>query len=200
VVDDPSAEQQFIKRLRARDERAFNELVEVYGTRIYCLMFRILGRSDEAEDMTQEIFVHVFKKIAMFQGTSGLGTWLYRVAVNQCRNRFRTVMRRKEELRWAAPVDHRATLAQARGTLHGEQQRPDQVAEGYQLEKIIRHCILELDPDHREAVVLRDVENLSLEEITEITGLSLGAVKSRLRRARVLLMRCVERARGERIP
>ena len=146
------------------------------------------------------MFSSFFKKIATFQGASGLSTWLYRVAVNQCRNRAKTILRRRGELRWAAPIDHRATLAQARGTLQGEQQRPDQLAEGYQLEEIIRRCILDLDPDHREILVLRDVENLSLEEICEITSLSRGTVKSRLHRARMLLRQCVGRLRGERIP
>src|ERR1051325_8751034 len=81
------AERKFIERLAMRDERAFNELVELYEARVFRLVFRMLGRRDEAEDMAQEVFVQVFKAIDQFRGESKLSTWIYRIAVNLCKNR-----------------------------------------------------------------------------------------------------------------
>ncbi|HVU03730.1 MAG TPA: sigma-70 family RNA polymerase sigma factor [Polyangiaceae bacterium] len=194
------AEQRFIERLVARDERAFNELVELYGERVFRLMHRMLGRRDEAEDMAQEVFVQVFKAIETFRGDAKLGTWIYRVAVNLCKNRSKYLSRRhasaEDELE---PHAERSALGEGQGVTTAELSRPDQVVEGYQAEAIVRRCIGELDVEFREVLVLRDVEDLAYEEIVEITGLSLGTVKSRLHRARADLKDRVERALGEKI-
>jgi RNA polymerase sigma-70 factor (ECF subfamily) len=200
VVDELSSEQQFIHRLVQRDERAFNELVEAYGGRVFRLVFRMLGRHDEAEDMAQEVFVQVFKAIGSFRGDAKLSTWIYRIAVNLCKNRAKYLSRRHDDERTALDaVTEKAALAHAGAMTHGEVQRPDHVVEGYQLESIVRLCIDELEPDFREALILRDVENLSYEEIAEITGLADGTVKSRIHRARSMLKQKVERAVGERV-
>jgi RNA polymerase sigma-70 factor (ECF subfamily) len=193
-------EQRFIERLVARDERAFNELVELYGDRVYRLMLRMLARKDEAEDMAQEVFVQVFKAIHQFRGDAKLGTWIYRVAVNLCKNRGKYLSRRhsgaEDELDALAD---RAPLAEAKGITSGELSGPDQVVQGYQVEAIVRRCILELETEFREVLILRDVEELSYEEIGEITSLPEGTVKSRLHRGRAMLKEKVERLLGEKI-
>lgn len=193
-------EQRFIERLIARDERAFNELVELYGDRVYRLMLRMLARKDEAEDMAQEVFVQVFKAIHQFRGDAKLGTWIYRVAVNLCKNRGKYLSRRhagsEDELEALAD---RAPLAEAKGITSGEVSGPDQVVQGYQVEAIVRRCILELDSEFQEVLILRDVEELSYEEIGEITNLPEGTVKSRLHRGRAMLKEKVERLLGEKI-
>jgi RNA polymerase sigma-70 factor (ECF subfamily) len=193
-------EQRFIERLVARDERAFNELVELYGDRVFRLMLRMLARKDEAEDMAQEVFVQVFKAIHQFRGDAKLGTWIYRVAVNLCKNRGKYLSRRhsgsEDELDALAD---RAPLAEAKGITSGELSGPDQVVQGYQVEAIVRRCILELEAEFREVLILRDVEELSYEEIGEITALPEGTVKSRLHRARAMLKEKVERLLGEKI-
>lgn len=194
------AETRFIERLRARDERAFNELVELYQDRVYRLMFRMLGRREEAEDMAQEVFVQVFKAIDQFRADSKLGTWIYRIAVNLCKNRNKYLSRRhaasEDELE---PVAERTSLDQARGLTTSEAAPPDQVVQGYQLEAIVKRCITELDDEFREVLVLRDVEDLAYDEIVEITGLPEGTVKSRLHRARAMLKEKVELLLGEKI-
>ena len=193
-------EQRFIERLVARDERDFNELVELYGDRVYRLMLRMLARKDEAEDMAQEVFVQVFKAIHQFRGDAKLGTWIYRVAVNLCKNRGKYLSRRhsgsEDELDALAD---RAPLAEAKGITSGELSGPDQVVQGYEVEAIVRRCILELETEFREVLILRDVEELSYEEIGEITSLPEGTVKSRLHRARAMLKEKVERLLGEKI-
>jgi RNA polymerase sigma-70 factor (ECF subfamily) len=201
VIDlsDPN-ERRFIERLQERDERAFLELVQLYQGRVYKLVFRMLGRRDEAEDMAQEVFVQVFKAVGTFRGDSKLGTWIYRIAVNLCKNRIKYLGRRKTESR----EDDDPALEPNRddgppGVTAGAVARPDHMVEGYQLERIVQLCIAEMDPDFREILVLRDVEDLSYEELSDITGLPDGTVKSRLHRARAMLKVAVEQKLGERI-
>jgi len=193
-------EARFIERLLARDERAFNELVQAYEQRVFRLLFRMLGRRDEAEDMAQEVFVQVFKAIGQFRGDSKLGTWIYRVAVNLCKNRIKYLSRRhtgeEDELE---PAAERAPLNEGKGVTLGETSRPDHMVEGLEVERVVKECIAELDPDFREVLVLRDVEDLTYEELCEVTGLPDGTVKSRLHRARAMLRQAVERRLGDKI-
>jgi len=198
---DDSTERRFVERLQRHDERAFNELVEAYSPRVYRLVARILGRREDAEDMAQEVFVQVFKGIGQFRGESKLGTWIYRVAINLCKNRSKYLSRRHDDKQDALDaVADRQPLNQARGVTSGQINRPDHMVEGMQIEAIMRRCIAELEPDFREALILRDVENLSYEEIIEITGVAEGTVKSRIHRARALLKQRVSQALGESLP
>ena len=197
---DEKSEQRFIERLAAHDERAFNELVQAYEQRVYRLVLRMVGRRDEAEDMAQEVFVQVFKAIGTFRGESKLGTWIYRIAVNLCKNRIKYLSRRhssdEDELE---PLAERTALDERKSGAVGETSRPDQAVEGYQIEKIVQECMTGIDPDFREVLVLRDVEDLSYEELCEVTGLPDGTVKSRLHRARAMLKAAVEQRLGEKI-
>jgi RNA polymerase sigma-70 factor (ECF subfamily) len=197
---DELTEQRFIERLVARDERAFNELVQAYEERVFRLLLRMLGRRDEAEDMAQEVFVQVFKAIGTFRGDSRLGTWIYRIAVNLCKNRMKYLSRRhaseQDELE---PAAERMPLTEGKGVTLGEMSRPDHLVEGFQLERVVQACIAELEPDFREVLVLRDVEDLTYEELCEVTGLPEGTVKSRLHRARGMLKTAVMQRVGEKI-
>ena len=198
---DDSTERRFVERLQRHDERAFNELVEAYSPRVYRLVARMLGRREDAEDMAQEVFVQIFKGIGQFRGESKLGTWIYRVAINLCKNRSKYLSRRQDDKQDALDaVADRQPLHQAKGVTSGQINRPDHVVEGMQIEAIMRKCIAELDPDFREALILRDVENLSYEEIIDITGVAEGTVKSRIHRARALLKQRVALALGEPLP
>lgn len=178
----------FIRRLKAREERAFNELVLSYEAQVYRLVWRMLGNKQEAEDMTQEVFVQVFKSIDSFRGDSKIGTWIYRIATNLTRNRHKYLTRRHRkshaELDPNQPED---AYEGAQGRTTGETRRPDWDAMGNEAERIVVRCLHELDSEHREILVLRDVENLSYDEVGAITGLAAGTVKSRLHRARSLL-------------
>lgn len=199
-MDEGLAERRFVERLRQRDERAFNELVQAYEVRVFRLVFRMLGRREEAEDMVQEVFVQVFKAVDSFRGDSKLSTWIYRIAINLCKNRGRYLSRRKSKAEdELEPAAERQALGQASGVTSGETTRPDQVVQGYQLEAIVKVCLLELEEEFREVLVLRDVEDLTYEEITEITGLPEGTVKSRIHRGRTLLKQRVSRRLGEKV-
>jgi RNA polymerase sigma-70 factor (ECF subfamily) len=193
-------EEKLLERLRAHDERAFNELVKAYERRVFGLVFRMLGSRAEAEDLTQEVFVQVFKAIATFRGESKLSTWIYRIAVNLCKNRAKYLrVRHAGEQDQLEDVAERMPLSQARNANVAQVARPDEAMAGRQVEEIVRQAISEVDENFRECLILCDVEELSYEEIAEITQLPAGTVKSRIFRARAQLRELVERKLGEKI-
>ena len=161
----------------------------------------MLGRREEAEDMAQEVFVQVFKAIGQFRGECKLSTWLYRVAINLCKNRSKYLSRRPEDTQDALDtmLEHVPLGGTTRGATSADVSRPDQMVEGLQMEALVRHCIAQLEPEFREALVLRDIENLSYDEIEAVTGVAEGTVKSRIHRARALLKELLEQTLGEKI-
>ena len=200
TVTEADDERRFLRRLQARDEHAFNELVQLYEGRVYRLVLRILGKPDEAEDMAQDVFVAVFRSVDKFRGDSKLSTWIYKIAINLCKNRGRYWRRRPSEAAEdLGDVEEKGWLEEGPARTTAELSAPDQHVQGYQVEEIVRRCIQELGPDYRDVVVLRDVEELRYEEIVEITGLPEGTVKSRLHRGRALLKARVSRLLGEKI-
>ncbi len=200
--DDPSAaldEAALVARLVARDEAAFNRLVLAYQGRVFALVFRMLGRRDEAEDVAQDVFVQVFKAIDQFRGDSKLSTWIFRIAVNLCKNRTKYLGRRHANQQDDVDdVAQRDALAQAKGVSVAAVDRPDELVEGRQLEQVVRRSLAQVDADFREVLVLRDVEDLAYDEIAAITGLPEGTVKSRIHRGRLQLRALVEQALGPR--
>lgn len=186
----PLRERILVRRLKEHDERAFSEFVTAYQNQVYNLVFRMVGNREEAEDVAQEVFITVFKNISAFRGDCRLSTWMYRIATNHCRNRIKYLSRRKTQ-------DHREyqdDLARLQpkdgvvsGSTAGQIERPDHMAEGRQMEELVQKAIATLEEDHREVIVLRDIQNLAYQDICEITGLPQGTVKSRLHRARIAL-------------
>ena len=195
-----SDEANLVERLIARDEGAFNWLVRQYERRVFALLVRMTGNRSEAEELAQEVFVQVFKGIGSFRGESKLSTWIYRIAVNLSKNRSKYLrVRRTGQQAEFDGVEDGAPLSEAPGVRWTATEQPDEAMAGRQLERIVRLAILELEPSFRECLVLRDIEDLSYDEIEEITGLPQGTVKSRIHRARAQLRALVERAIGERI-
>lgn len=180
-------ERLLIRKLRERDEKAFREVVRRYGDQVFNMTYRMLGNREEAEDVAQEVFITVFKSIDSFRGDSKFSTWLYRITANTCKNRIKYLARRHD--RSKDEYDERIDRSQAAGAVAtpSTPQRPDTALEGLELELQLQDVIASLDEDHRLLVVLRDIQELSYDEICEITGLPEGTVKSRLHRARAAL-------------
>jgi len=200
VVPIDELDSKLVVRLLARDERAFNTLVRTYERRVFGLVFRMLGNQAEAEDLSQEVFVQVFKAIASFRGDSKLSTWIYRIAVNLCKNRAKYLrVRHTSKQDELESIADRLPLGDARSAAIGHIERPDEMVAGRQIEAIVAQAITEIEDTFRECLVLRDVEELSYEEIGEITGLPPGTVKSRIFRARAQLKELVEKRLGEKI-
>ena len=183
-------ERSLLRRLQDRDERAFRELIEEHRDRVFNITFRMLGSRAEAEDVSQEVFISVFKTIETFRGESKFSTWLYRIAVNQSKNRIKYLARRHDRDR--DELDE--TSNGPNGAIGGPQPKaPDHALASVQMEKLLQEAIDSLDADQREVVILRDVEDLSIEEICVITELPDGTAKSRLHRARAVLRKKLSR-------
>jgi RNA polymerase sigma-70 factor (ECF subfamily) len=198
--DDVADEARLVARLVARDEAAFNALVRAYERRVFALLVRMSGSRAEAEDLAQEVFVQVFKGIGSFRGESKLSTWIYRIAVNLSKNRSKYLrVRKTDRQEQLESLEERAPAAETRRANIAPAERPDDMMAGRQLERIVQAAILELEPTFRECLVLRDIEDLSYDEIAAITSLPEGTVKSRIHRARTQLKEIVERALGEKI-
>lgn len=186
-------EARLVERLKKQDEAAFNELVRMYEARIFRLVFRMLGDRAEAEDLAQEVFVTVFKSIHGFRGDSKLSTWMYRVATNHTKNRIKYLGRRArgQKQEFDEIADGHA-LESATMSTSVRLPRPDEMAQGKETEYFIRVALHELSDEQRQLIVLRDIENLTYEDIQKLTGLPAGTVKSRLHRARLALVKRVK--------
>jgi RNA polymerase sigma-70 factor (ECF subfamily) len=179
------AERLLIGRLKERDEQAFNEIVRLYGDKVFSLVYRMIGSRSEAEDIAQEVFVTVFKTVDSFRGESKFSTWLLRIAANHCKNRIKYLSRRHTD---GVALDENGEAAAGVGSpLQAHIAAPDLLLEAAELEGLMQVAIGALEEEHRLLVVLRDVEELSYQEIGEITGLAEGTIKSRLHRARMAI-------------
>jgi len=176
---------QFLESLREGDAAAFDRLVGTYANGIYALLHRLVDDAEEARDLTQETFLQAFRSIAAFRGEASLRTWLYRIAVNQARNRRRWWRRRcrDETISLDEPSGNGVPVAEG---------DPEQTALQRERERALHAALQALGEPFREVVVLRDIEGLSYEEIAATLEISLGTVKSRLARGRAELRRRLE--------
>jgi RNA polymerase sigma-70 factor (ECF subfamily) len=173
-------EASLVQRCAARDEDACAELVTEHQRMVYQLSLNLLNDHNEALDLSQEVFLRVFRMIHTFRGHSSLRTWIYRIVVNQARNRQRWWRRR-----------HRAQQVSLDQHIqdHGEMAEvvsrgPDRLVGQKQLAERIRAALDALPFDQKTAIVLREIDGLSYEEIGFSLGIAVGTVKSRLARAR----------------
>jgi RNA polymerase sigma-70 factor, ECF subfamily len=181
------SERLLIARLRQRDEQAFSEVVRLHGDKVFNLVLRMVGTRAEAEDIAQEVFVTVFKSIDSFRGEAKFTTWLLRIAANHSKNRIKYLARRSTDKNGLDGASEAQLADHGKAPLQAHIDAPDALLEAAELETLMQEAIATLDEEHRLLVVLRDIEDLSYEEIAEITGLPEGTVKSRLHRARVAL-------------
>ncbi len=190
----PQAEAQFIERLKRGDEAAFETLVNERSGEIYGLLYRLTENVEEARDLTQETFLRAFQSIVHFRGESDLRTWIYRIAINQARNRWRWWRRRRRDVTVSidAPEVGNGRLGLI-STLRAKNVKdPEQDAIESERERALKKALSSLRRVYREAVVLRDIEGFAYEEIANALDISIGTVKSRLARGRQELRRKLE--------
>jgi len=187
-------EQALIESARKGDVRAFNQLVPLYQSMAYNLAYRILGDPDAAADATQDAFVSAFKAMRKFRGGS-FKAWILRIVTNACYDQLRSKQRKPTESLDALTVDQDHI-----SYLRDESEQPAEFVERQELNRAIQVAIQTLPLEQRTIVVLSDVQGLSYQEISEITGLSLGTVKSRLSRGRARLRNHLVQHQGELLP
>lgn len=177
-------EAALIQRCAARDEEACAELVSEHQRMVYQLSLNLLGDHNEALDLSQEVFLRVFRTIHSFRGQSALRTWIYRIVVNQARNRQRW-WRRRHRAQQVSLDDHIKSHGDVAEQSNGGS--PDRALSRKELAEQIRTALDNLPFDQRTALVLREIDGLSYEEIGFSLGIAVGTVKSRLARAREAL-------------
>ena len=198
----PSPGPAIRERLRAMDdsevvgvfltgeERAFQELVDRYQTRLLNFVYRTIGDREKAEDLVQEVFIRVYRHLHRFDRTKKFSTWIYTIASNLAKNELRNRSRNPLVLfqtirkNWQdddRPLQFEDTTA-----------RPDDLYRKRHLRALVEESVAQLPEHHRQVFVLRELEGKSYEEIAEITSCNLGTVKSRLNRARTSFAAIIE--------
>lgn len=184
---------QFLEKLRRGDTAAYERLVAEQTGDVYALLFRLTADAEEARDLTQETFLRAFQSINRFRGDASLKTWIYRIAINQARNRWRWWRRRRRDATVSLDAtDYQrekplAVTLPSDGSLNPEQETLAREREGQ-----LREALMTLRRSYREAVILRDVEGFSYEEIAAALQISIGTVKSRISRGRLELRKKLE--------
>lgn len=179
-----AAEVQLVERCKAGDSQAFDELICAHQDRVLNIAFRLMGNYEEALDLTQEVFLNCFRKIANFKGDSALSTWLYRITVNTAKNRWKYQQSRGINRTTSLDAPMEADDEERVKQFPDSQPTPRKVATDREAMAFLEEHLQALNEEHREVLVLRYVDELSYEEIAEILKLSLGTVKSRIHRAR----------------
>ncbi len=186
----PSGEEWFVERLKAGEPEAFNRLVSERTGEVYGLLYRLTEDAEEARDLTQESFLRAFQNIRSFRGDADLKTWIYRIAINQARNRWRWWRRRRRDLTVSLDVPNGHTEQSIGESLRaGIASDPERETLAREREQAICAALRSLGRSYREVVILRDVEGFTYEEIAQTLEISIGTVKSRLSRGRLELRR-----------
>jgi RNA polymerase sigma-70 factor, ECF subfamily len=193
----PGVEQEveFIKRVQKGEQELFGSLVERHQRRVFSIIYHLVRRRDEVEDIAQEIFFKAFQAIRSYNFESSFATWLSRVAVNHCYDYLRKVRSSRVHYFWEASEEARLQLEARADQLGGEDLNPEEQS----ALKDITEKLLERAPaDDRVVLVLKEMEELSVEEIADILSLNVSTVKVRLHRARKRMLEDVKKLRGGR--
>ena len=179
-MSDRSDDQRLVERVQGGDRQAFDVLVLKYQHRIVKLVTRYVRDPSEALDVTQEAFIKAYRAIPKFRGDSAFYTWLYRIAINTAKNHIVAMKRR--------PMEYDLDLQEAGGyvsnvQLH-ETDSPDRIAQREELRDVLQASIDALPEELRVAIVLREIEGMSYEEIATAMNCPIGTVRSRIFRAR----------------
>ena len=179
-------ESAVIAELKAGSETAYAWLVGEFHQPVYSVIYRILTDPSDAADTTQEVFLKVFRGMKYFNGQSSLKTWIYRIAIHEASNRRRWWFRHKaKETSMEPPEGFESSMSgPVNAALVDKHKSPFDNAADHEIQSRVEQELRKVSEPYRTAVVLRDIEDLSYEEIAEITQVSLGTVKSRITRGR----------------
>ena len=166
---------------------SFDAIFDLYYRKVFNVIYRLVGDPDDAEDLTQETFVNAYRAYGRFRGDSQVYTWLYRIAVNVCKNRFKQERRasrvRMDSLDEPVPGED----GPMQRDVPDDSLNPYRAVESGELKSVIHGAIQELPPEYRVPIVLRELRELSYAEIAEVMGIPVDTVKTRIFRARGLL-------------
>ncbi len=180
TVSSLRVESEFIERLMAGDAEALETFVARYINDVYKLLLRLTADKEEASDLTQETFLRAIRAIKSFRGDSDLKTWLFRIAINVSNSRFRWWQKRGISITLSFDSEE----IDLRKIVSSDTENPECVTLKKERESILIKALMKVPKKFRDAVILRDIEGFSYEEIAEILQVNLGTVKSRIARGR----------------
>jgi RNA polymerase sigma factor (sigma-70 family) len=180
---------ELVRRCRAGDGSAWEEIVQTYSRRVYNLAYRFTSRTDSAEDLTQDVFIRVYRSLEQYDAKQGdLQNWLMRLARNLIIDDYRKRQRAPQDQAADDLEDHKYHLRSADSSVQREMERRELGAQ-------VQAGIDKLSPDLRTCVILRDIEELSYQEIVDLLKIPEGTVKSRINRGRIELAKILRRMR-----
>jgi RNA polymerase sigma-70 factor (ECF subfamily) len=191
-ADEVKTDEELVELILAGQGEVFARLYERYHLRTYRLAYGMTGRREAAEDLTQEVFLRAYQKLGQFKGNSRFATWFYRLSVNHCLQH----RQRAHEFTEETVEDWEQVMSQSQGEMSVAREAESALSQ-QQAQAIIHKALLSLKPDLRVAVILRNLEGLSYEEVAERMNCSVGTVGTRLYRAHKLLARKLAGLRGE---
>ena len=177
--------ESLIQRCLHGDQRAWELIVRQYWRKVFNIAYKFVGKHDEAEDLTQDIFMKIFKSLSTFDRRANFQTWLISVSRNLCIDHYRSVRKERETIDRGVVADDLAPASPDPGPMAALEQR-DRVA-------LLRHALAQLPDTLRTAVLMRDIQEMSYREIADTLGLPEGTVKSRINRGRTELARHVKK-------
>ena len=187
----PAEEQALVAELKAGSEEAYAWLIAHFQQPVYSLVYRMVSDPADAADTTQEVFLKVFRGMKQFNGGSSLKTWVYRIAVHEASNRKRWWFRHKSKESSIEPEE--SEVSGLKDTLVDRRESPLDAVAQRELHELIESELRQVAEPYRTTVILRDIEELSYEEIAEIMETTLGTVKSRLTRGREALKKRLQK-------
>lgn len=193
MVTGPS-DPELVERFKGGDRRAFDEIVRRYQHRVFTLALRWMGNEQVATEVSQDVFLALYRSLHNFRGDAKLSTWIYRVVVNHCKNRRLYRRRRKMDFHEPLEGDRNSDDDGPKRQIAGDGPAPDAAVHQTDAERMVREALNQLPEEQRAIIVMRDVEDMAYEEIGELLGLPRGTVKSRLHRARAHLARVLARS------
>ena len=173
-------EQQLVLRAKAGDDEAFAQLMRDNEKRIYNLTLRMTGNPDDAMDLAQEAFLNAWRGLKFFKGDSSFSTWVYRLASNACIDHLRR-QKRRQDISAPMPVDEEDD---SQPDIPDDRFQPEQELERQELRNAVYAGLEQLSDEHRQVLVMREINGLSYQEIADVLDLEAGTVKSRIARAR----------------
>jgi len=178
----PSDPVWLLEGLRTGDENAYETLISRYQQPVYNLVYRLMDDPADASDVVQEVFLKVFRNVASFRGNSSLKTWIYRIAVNEAHNHRRWFTRhRRKEICLESEEEGTRSL---QDVISDPGRSPYDLAAGRETRALVEDALTNVNPVFRAAVILRDMEDMTYEEVADVLQVSIGTVKSRILRGR----------------
>lgn len=184
-MGNPVPDAELVKRFKEGDRSAFAEIVHRYQDRVFTLCLRWMGDGEVAREVAQDVFLALYRSLGGFRGDAQLSTWVYRVVINHCKNR--RLYRRRRQLDQHEPLEGEPRDDGPERQLADEGPGTDAPLHASEANLLLQEALQLLDPEQRQIIVLREVQDLSYEEIADLLDLPRGTVKSRLHRARLEL-------------